>query len=345
MTKPLFRETALQNLSSPEQLDQIVRLTRPSAWLAMGALGLVLVVVVLWSIFGSLPTNITGQGIIISHGGTYDIVAPSGGVITDFENLETGDRVRKGQVLGHLEQPMLAFHRDAAQRELERLEKENADTPDGLASQGQGRTRASALKKNEGARQVQASLLAARHRLAELTIQHALASTIVSPRNGTVIEVLASEGVFIAASHPVLSVEEEGSALEALIYLPPQGEAKLIKPGMAVQLSPSTARKERYGYLIGRVTAVSKFPSTEHGMLAMFNNPALVRELLRQGPPVAITVALTPAPQTRSGYQWSSPAAEQLELNSGTIASASITIEKQRPISLLIPLLRQTAGF
>ncbi len=318
MTKPLFRETALQNLSSPEQLDQLVRLTRPSAWVALGALGMVLVATVLWSIFGSLPTSIAGQGIIVSHGGTYDVVTPASGVVTDFITLKTGDPIRKGQVLGHLEQPLLALERDAARRELERLEKLDGG-------------------------KLQAPLLAARNRLEELSARHALASTIVSPRNGTVIELLVSEGDFIAASHPVLSVEE-GGALEALIYLPPQSEAKLVKPGMAVQLSPATARKERYGYLVGQVTAVSKFPSSEQGMLATFNNPALVRELARRGPPVAVTVALKPSRDTRSGYQWSSSAANQLELNSGTIASASITIEEQRPISLLIPVFRQIAG-
>ena len=319
MTKPLFRETALQNLSSPEQLDQLVRLTRPSAWIALAALGLVLLATVVWSVVGALPTSITGQGIIVSHGGTYDVVTPASGVVADFIPLKTGDPIRKGQVLGHLEQPLLALERDTARRELERLEKLDGG-------------------------KLQAPLLAARSRLEELSARHALASTIVSPRNGTVIELLVSEGDFVTASHPVLSVEDGDGALEALIYLPPQSEAKLVKPGMAVQLSPATARKERYGYLVGQVTAVSKFPSSEQGMLATFNNPALVRELARRGPPVAVTVALKPSRDTRSGYQWSSSAANQLELNSGTIASASITIEEQRPISLLIPMFRQIAG-
>ena len=79
-------------------------------------------------------------------------------------------------------------------------------------------------------------------------------------------------------------------------------------------------------------------------MLAVVDNPGLVRELAREGPPVAVTVDLTPDATTRSGYQWSSAAARELDLRSGTLASGVFTIETQRPISLLIPLLKQAGG-
>jgi hypothetical protein len=38
MDKPLFRQAALERLSSPEQLDQLVRVTHPLGWLALLAL-------------------------------------------------------------------------------------------------------------------------------------------------------------------------------------------------------------------------------------------------------------------------------------------------------------------
>jgi len=417
MANPLFRETALQNLSSPEQLDQLIKITRPRAWLVLATLGFVLGVTLLWSVFGSLPSTLSGQGIIVRQGGTYNIVALGSGVIIDFEDFKTGQTIRKGQVLGRVTQPLLALQRDAAQGEVQRLEKIQASISSEMALEKPARSRAArqqadiqraairsreqllaSLKEklahqgelladglitrqrfedsrqaifaaendigtagnalqaldiqaltdqsgfDERTRQINAALTSARSRLADLSAQLELASNVVSTHDGLVVEVLVSKGDVVTVNQPVLSIEEPVRLLEALIYMPPQSEAKRILPGMTVQLSPVTARKERYGYLVGKVTSVSKYPSSEQGMQAVFNNPGLVRELTKQGPPIAVTVALIPDRGTQSGYRWSSSAASQLELSSGTLAAASFTIEVQKPISLVIPLFKQTVG-
>jgi HlyD family secretion protein len=417
MANPLFRETALQNLSSPEQLDQLIKITRPRAWLVLATLGFVLAATLLWSVFGSLPSTLSGQGIIVRQGGTYNIVALGGGVITDFDDFKTGQLIRKGQVLGHVTQPLLALQRDTARNEVQRLEKEQVSMSSEMAIEQPARSRSArqqadiqraairsrgqllaSLKEklthqselladglitrqrfeesrqaifsaendistagnalqaldiqaltdqsgfDERTRQMTAALTSARSRLADLTAQLELASNVVSTHDGLVVEVLVSKGDIVTVNQPVLSVEEPVRSLEALIYMPPQSEAKRILPGMTVQLSPVTARKERYGYLVGKVTSVSKYPSSEQGMQAVFNNPGLVRELTKQGPPIAVAVALIPDSATKSGYRWSSSAASQLDLSSGTLAAASFTIEVQKPISLVIPLFKQTVG-
>lgn len=417
MANPLFRETALQNLSSPEQLDQLIKITRPRAWLVLATMGFVLAATLLWSVFGSLPSTLSGQGIIVRQGGTYNIVALGGGVITDFEDFKTGQLIRKGQVLCHVTQPLLELQRDTARGEVQRLEKEQVSIfseisieqparsrsarqqadiqraairsreqllaslkeklahqsellADGLitrqrfeesrqaifSAENEISTAGNALQAldiqaltnqsgfDERTRQTNAALTSARSRLADLTAQLELASNVVSTHDGLVVEVLVSKGDIVTVNQPVLSVEEPVRSLEALIYMPPQSEAKRILPGMTVQLSPVTVRKERYGYLVGKVTSVSKYPSSEQGMQAVFNNPGLVRELTKQGPPIAVAVALIPDSGTKSGYRWSSSAARQLDLSSGTLAAASFTIEVQKPISLVIPLFKQTVG-
>lgn len=83
-----------------------------------------------------------------------------------------------------------------------------------------------------------------RSRLADLSAQYELASNVVSTHDGLVVEVLVSKGDVVTVNQPVLSVEAPVKLLEALIYMPPQSEAKRIKPGMMVQLSPATAPKE-----------------------------------------------------------------------------------------------------
>ncbi|MGV2290477.1 NHLP bacteriocin system secretion protein [Trinickia sp. YCB016] len=331
MPSPLFRDAALQNLASPEQLDQAIRITRPRAWIVLLILGLVLAAVLLWSVFGSLPSTISGQGILIREGGTYNIVATGGGVLTEFGGFQGGQAIHKGQVLGGIAQPLLTLQRDAARKELQQLDQKRA----GITARG---------PIDPLTRQIDAQVLSARHRLDELSAQLALNDKVVSPYDGVVVEVLANQGDVVAANQPLLSVEAAQHSLEALIYVPPRSEAAAIRPGMTVQLSPATARKERYGYLVGKVRSVSKYPATDRGMLAVVDNPGLVRELSRDGPPVAVTVDLIPDATTRSGYRWSSRAASQLDLNSGTLASATVTLEVQKPISLVIPLLKQAGG-
>jgi multidrug efflux pump subunit AcrA (membrane-fusion protein) len=331
MPSPLFRDAALQNLASPEQLDQAIRITRPRAWIVLLILCVVLAAVLLWGLFGSLPSTIGGQGIIIREGGTYNVVALGGGALTEFDGFKVGQIIHKGQVLGSIAQPLLTAQRDAAAMELKQLDKARA----GIAA---GRP------ADPRTRQVDAQILNTHMRLDELSAQLALSDKVVSPYDGEVVEVLANQGEVVAPNQALLSVEAAHHALEALIYVPPRSEAAAIRPGMTVQLSPATAHKERYGYLVGKVRSVSKYPSTDRGMLAVVDNPGLVRELSRDGPPVAVTVDLMPDAATKSGYRWSSSAARQLDLTSGTLASATITIEVQKPISLVIPLLKQVGG-
>jgi HlyD family secretion protein len=201
-----------------------------------------------------------------------------------------------------------------------------------------------AVSRENRLREVRSRLLQAENRLDDLVLQHKLASRVTSPYQGTVVEGLAMQGDVVKSGQPVLTIEVNEGVLEAVVYLPPDSNAKLLKPGMAAQISPVTATKERCGYLVGKVTAVSQYPATEAGMLSLFNNPVLVRELTRNGPPLAVEVELTKDPATRSGYKWSSGTGAAVELSSGTLASGSFVVESKRPISLLIPLLREVAG-
>ena len=56
LSKRLFRESALERLSSPEQLDQQLQVTSPRGWIALLALWSVLAAIMVWSIVGSVPT-------------------------------------------------------------------------------------------------------------------------------------------------------------------------------------------------------------------------------------------------------------------------------------------------
>ena len=60
MRSDVFRKVALDRLSSPEQLDQLMEVTTPHGWLALAGAGLLLGVAVVWSTTGTLPERVSG---------------------------------------------------------------------------------------------------------------------------------------------------------------------------------------------------------------------------------------------------------------------------------------------
>lgn len=65
----IYRKVALERLSSPEELDSLMQVTTPKGWLALLSLGLLILVALLWGIFGRIPTKVFGQGIILERRG------------------------------------------------------------------------------------------------------------------------------------------------------------------------------------------------------------------------------------------------------------------------------------
>ena len=102
----IFRKVALERLSSPEQLDQLLQVTDPKGWLALGALGLLLMTSVAWGVFGSIPTEARGEGILLRQGGVSSLVAAENGQVEEIL-VAVGDVIEKGQVVARIRQEEL----------------------------------------------------------------------------------------------------------------------------------------------------------------------------------------------------------------------------------------------
>ncbi|MBL4614755.1 MAG: hypothetical protein JKY27_07775 [Magnetovibrio sp.] len=104
MSKQIFRQAAVDRLSTPENLDQAIRVTSPMGWFAAVVfIGFVCGGLV-WGVVGSVPIKVAGQGILISPSGVLDIVSASQGRIRDFQ-VRPGEHVKEGEVVAHIEQP------------------------------------------------------------------------------------------------------------------------------------------------------------------------------------------------------------------------------------------------
>jgi len=96
-----FRHNALQRMSSPEQLDRLVKLTLPRRWIGLAALLLLVAGAILWSVVSSVPSTLSGPGYLISEGGLRTVQATTTGSIRTF-GLATGQHVVAGQVVGEI---------------------------------------------------------------------------------------------------------------------------------------------------------------------------------------------------------------------------------------------------
>ncbi len=67
MAKEVFRKSALDKISSPDQLDKVLKVTSPMSWLALLGITLILVFVVVWSFVGSLPSTVSATGVIVMN--------------------------------------------------------------------------------------------------------------------------------------------------------------------------------------------------------------------------------------------------------------------------------------
>jgi hypothetical protein len=101
MSRPIYRKEALDRLSSPEQLDQLMQVTGPRAWVALAAFGLLILTALLWGFLGSIPTTVEGQGFLVPTRGVKTVTAPRAGAIAAVL-VRPGEEVDEQQALVRL---------------------------------------------------------------------------------------------------------------------------------------------------------------------------------------------------------------------------------------------------
>ena len=120
---PLFRKAALDKLASPERLDVLMQVTSPKGWLALITVALLLAGVIVWSIVGSIPTRLEGQGMLIRGGALREIRATGSGVVEEF-SLVAGGTVEKDQLVGRIKRPDVQSGADESKIAARRLSVE-----------------------------------------------------------------------------------------------------------------------------------------------------------------------------------------------------------------------------
>ena len=105
-------------LASPEELSRRITIVDAKGKLAVAA-GLVLAVVLLgWSLFGSVPEMLLGSGILVPPDGLMDVVALGQGQVTEVD-VAPGDTVASGDILARVSMPELETERQSVLANLQ----------------------------------------------------------------------------------------------------------------------------------------------------------------------------------------------------------------------------------
>ncbi|MEM7756780.1 MAG: NHLP bacteriocin system secretion protein [Cyanobacteria bacterium P01_A01_bin.40] len=186
-----------------------------------------------------------------------------------------------------------------------------------------------------------------KHSIAQLEKQVEFNQQIKSPYSGCILELTADHSSVLNPGDRLgsIKVDHVSDSISSVAYFP-VGDGKKIQSGMKIFITPDTVRRERFGGIVGTVTEVSAFPITKQGASSLVGNAEVIEEMVSKlGSVIAVQAQLELDSSTPSGYRWSSSTGpKNLKISSGTTTIARVTVEKQAPIALILPILREWSG-
>ena len=356
----LYRKSALEKLSSPEQLDREIVIVSPSFWLAVLGAALIIISALVWSIFGKLPLYVSANGIYMNRGGIHSVYSDQPGMVDEIL-VETGEEVKKDQVI-------VVLSSREAKHTLEELEKRRTfveevtlnslndvatdDNKALLYLKSQNLTQDSnalALSGNETEASALAMQFDAEKNAALALLDRQIAdcreqisrNEIRSSLDGIVTELAVADGQVIAAGDYVARVSRGDQTDNVVVCYVPVTEGRRIKVGMKASVYPSTANKQEYGHMRGSVEYVDEYVTSRAEIRNQVAVTSLVDSFIQDGPVIEVRLNLEKDETTESGYWWSSKKGRSMDLVNGTMVAADISIEEKAPITMLLPYIRE----
>lgn len=300
----LFSKSALDNLSTPEQLDQQTKIVKPYYWLGIFAFAVLILAIVIWSFFGNINSTISMQGIVFPKSGVSKVVAGSEGTVQDVL-YQIDDEVQKGDIIAIIPDEELLADIGEIQAQLE----------EDISNR----------EKEELSEQ-----------LKELYAVYEQHSVIRASEDGSIQNII-SVGQAIQAGDEIANilVNSQYSNNRQVVAYVPLKVAKRLEVGMEAQICPSYVSREEYGYMKGYISSIGTVPVTEDRLARYYGNKEYVADILPSESSVEIMISVQVDEESENLFAWSNKKGNSLNVEVGTVCDIQTVIENNRPISLL----------
>ncbi len=94
MENNLFREKSMQRISSPEEMNDYLRVTNPAIWIVLAAVIFLLVSLIIWGTFVSIESRITGSANVTDGVLTLQLDEEA-----NARNVQTGMQITVGGIV------------------------------------------------------------------------------------------------------------------------------------------------------------------------------------------------------------------------------------------------------
>jgi HlyD family secretion protein len=122
--RKLFRTETLERLSSPDDLERLMPVARAADWLLIAVTGMLLGLLVLWSLVGRVPTIVAGRGVIVRPRQIMEVQTAVAGRILSLR-VHSGDRVREGDLMATIDQSDILKRIQENRRHADVLEEQD----------------------------------------------------------------------------------------------------------------------------------------------------------------------------------------------------------------------------
>ena len=369
----IFRKTALDALSSPEQLNQPLQLLKPTQWVLLISLSAFSLTMIAWAILGKIPVRISGKGVLIKPNSLTVVQSETSGQINKVM-VEVSDCLKEGELMASIDPVSQEIEIKAAQTSLNQMISQD-NTQDALGikqlEQLQSRIdRVTHLAKTGGLSademnrrnreltqlryEMEAENSQREQRIKEqqnqiLSREEEIERTslIRAPISGCVVDQGIHQGEVVQPGSTLFTLQKEvdNDNLKSLVYFPAQ-DGKRLEIGQRVRVSPTTTKQQRHGGIEGEVSKINLLPIRDDAIVKRLGVKSLLESVRGQQsePLIEVNTTLRKDPKTPSGYDWGGGRGPSIQLTAGTTTHVRVLVEERRPISYIIPILRDLTG-
>lgn len=268
MANKLFRQQAADEFTSPEQVNDYIRVTGPSLYVFLIAMIVFVAAVIVWAGYGSVADYVKVKGVVFPHEGIESVSTPHEGVVTR-QLVRRGDVVKPGDALFRF-------------------------------------------------------------------VHNGVSGVVTAPK----------EGVVLASKN-----EREGfSPFEACVYLLPQSaslhgrelityvaftDLRKLKEGMEVQVSPADMPREEFGYMLGRIVSIDRYPSTRTEAALRFKMEEMAALVFPEQAGYEVRIILDEDPKNPGRIRWSHAGRGEVDIRMGTLCELQIVTERRPVLEML----------